>query len=308
MDFFSTLRAFVAVVEDGGFAKAARGMGLATSSVTRQVNALEGHLGTQLLNRSTRSVTLTDAGERYYEQASRILGDLDEANREISESTGPPRGLLRVSLPVAFGRLHIAPAIAEFLTLCPEIELDIQLTDSVVNLVEDRADLAVRIGSLESSSLIARKMAPHRRVVCASPSYLRERGEPAEPADLLQHNCLTFAYGRENQRWRFTGPSGQEDVAVSGNLRVDNSELLREAAIGGSGLILMPTWLVGGDIRDGRLRAVLTDWEIRGAGGSEPAIHAVYLPNRRGSKKVKTFIDFLIARFGSPPYWDQGVI
>ena len=153
MDFFAALKAFVAVVEDGGFAKAARRMSVVTSSVTRQVNALEEHLGTQLLNRSTRSVTLTDAGESYYAQASRILGDLEEANRSISEADGLPRGLLRVSLPVAFGRLHVAPAISEFLRACPDIELDLMMTDSVVNLVEERVDVAIRIGRLESSSL-----------------------------------------------------------------------------------------------------------------------------------------------------------
>ena len=304
MNTFAALTAFVSVVDHGGFAKAARGMGLATSSVTRQVNTLEGYLGTQLLNRSTRSVTLTDAGERYYEQAARILGDLEEANRGISEAGGPPRGLLRVSLPVAFARLHVAPAVSDFLKTCPDIELDLMMTDSVVNLVEERVDLAIRIGVLESSGLIARKIAPHQRVVCAGPDYLEEYGEPRTPADLTRHSCLTFAYAGGGQSWRFAGPSGEEEVRVGGNLRADNSEVLREAAIGGSGLILMPTWLVGNDIEAGRLRAVLTDWEAS-QGGPGAAIHAVYLPNRRGSKKVRAFIDFLITRFGSPPYWDR---
>lgn len=304
MDIFAALNAFVSVVDNGGFAKAARGLGMATSSVTRQVNALEGHLGTQLLNRSTRSVTLTDAGARYYEQAVRVLGDLEDANRSISETDGPPRGLLRVSLPVAFARLHVAPAISEFLRACPDIELDLMMSDGMVNLVEERVDLAIRIGSLESSSLIARKIAPHRRVVCASPDYLGEHGEPRTPADLAQHACLAFAYAGTGQSWRFAGPSGETEVAVKGPLRANNSEMLREAAIGGSGLILMPTWLVGGDIEAGRLRAVLTDWDA-GPGGADAAINAVYLPNRRGSKKVRAFIEFLIARFGSPPYWDK---
>ena len=304
MDLFAALSAFVAVVEDGGFAKAARREGLATSSVTRQVNALEAHLGTRLLNRSTRSVTLTHAGESYYEQASRILGDLDEANRTVSDAGGPPRGRLRVSLPVAFGRLHVAPVIPEFLRTCPDIELDLTMTDSVVNLVEERLDVAIRIGSLGSSRLIARKLAPHRRVVCASPDYLGAHGEPTAPADLARHACLTFAYAKGNQRWRFAGPSGPQEVMVKGHLRADNSEMLREAAIGGAGVILMPTWLVGSDIDAGRLCRVLADWDAS-PGRAGNAIHAVYLPDRRGSKKVRAFIDFLIARFGSPPYWDQ---
>ncbi|MEM7025798.1 MAG: LysR family transcriptional regulator, partial [Pseudomonadota bacterium] len=294
----------VAVVEDGGFAKAARRMSMATSSLTRQVNSLEGHLRTQLLNRSTRSVTLTHAGQSYYEQASRILDDLEEANRSISEAEGPPRGLLRVSLPVAFARLHVAPAISAFLRSCPDIELDLMMTDSVVNLVEERVDIAIRIGSLESSSLISRKLAPHRRVVCASPGYLKAHAEPRTPADLAQHTCLSFSYAKGDQTWRFAGPLGKEEVPVRGNLRTNSSEMLREAAVGGSGVILMPTWLVGADIDAGRLRVLLPDWEA-GPGGAGAAIHAVYLPNRRSSKKVRAFIDFLIARFGSPPYWER---
>ena len=170
MDVFTWIKAFVAVADKGGFAKAAREAGAATSSIMRQVDALEEHLGAILLNRSTRSVTLTPAGEAYYAQAVRILSDLDEANRSVSELHGPPRGLLRVSLPVAFARLHVAPIVPEFIKSYPGIELELLMTDSFVNLVEDRVDLAIRIGSLESSTLIARKLAPHRRVRALSTS------------------------------------------------------------------------------------------------------------------------------------------
>ncbi len=303
MDRFAALKAFVTVVEEGGFAPAARRTGVATSSVTRQVDALEEDLSTQLLNRSTRSVTLTHAGETYFEHAVRILGDLESAHLEVSEGAGPPRGLLRISLPVAFARLHIAPAIPVFLRMYPGIELDLAMTDDVVDLVEERLDLAIRIGSLEASSLIARKLAPHRRLVCASPDYLGERGEPQSPAALAAHNCLTFSYMRGPRIWRFSGRS-EEAVRVGGNMRANNSEMLREAAIDGLGIILMPSWLVGADIEAGRLRAVLTDWEAN-PGSAGAAIHAVYLPNRRTSRKVRVFVDFLIARFGSPPYWDR---
>lgn len=163
---------------------------------------------------------------------------------------GAPKGVLRVSLPVAFARLHVAPAITEFLRLYPGITLDLSLTDDVVNLVDDRLDLAVRIGSLESSSLISRKLAPHRRVVYGSPDYLAEHGEPHSPADLGRHNCLPISYNTGGRVWRFSGKS-EETVRVTGNLRANNSETLREAAIGGAGLILMPTWLVGADIEGG---------------------------------------------------------
>ncbi|WP_454726007.1 MULTISPECIES: LysR family transcriptional regulator [Cupriavidus] len=302
MDTFAALKAFVAVIEEGGFAPAGRRMGVATSSVTRQVDALEASLGTQLLNRSTRSVTLTSVGESYLEHAARILGDLENANLEVSEAAGQPRGLLRASLPVAFARLHIAPALPAFARLYPGIRLDLTMTDDVVDLVAQRLDLAIRLGGVDSPSLVARRMAPHRRLVCASPDYLARRGEPGTPADLAAHDCLTFPYARGSSIWHFSGRS-DEAVRVGGSLRANNSELLREAAIGGMGLILMPSWLVGADIEAGRLRAVLPGWE---AGlGAGAAIHAVYLPNRRASQKVRAFVDFFIERFGAPPYWDR---
>lgn len=300
----SGLRAFVAVVEDGGFAKAARRAGMATSSLTRQVDALEEELGVQLFNRSTRAVTLTEAGESYYHQVTRILADLDEANRSVSESEGVPRGLLRVSLPVAFARLHVAPAIPRFMALCPDIEIDATLTDSVVNLVEDRIDLAIRIGRLESSSLVARKLAPHRRLLCANRAYLAEQGAPSVPADLTQHNCLTFAYSQGRQSWRFVGAKGEKTVPVNGSLRSNNSEVLREAALGGAGIALLPSWLIGADIQAGRLQALLPEWEAS-PGDTGGAISAVYLPSRRGARKVRAFIDFLVGHFGTPPYWER---
>lgn len=310
MDVFASLKAFVAVAEDGGFAKAARKAGAATSSIMRQVDALEDDLGAVLFNRSTRSVTLTPAGEAYYAQASRILSDLEEANQSVSEASGSPKGLLRVSLPVAFARLHVAPIVPKFLDSFPGVELELLMTDSIVNLVEDRIDVAIRIGSLESSSLIARKLAANRRVVCASPEYLRKHGEPNDPEELARHNCLTFSYSTGDRTWRFAKPGGNKQVRVRGNLRANHSETLREAAIAGLGFVLMPTWLIGGDLGRRLLRPVLTDWEAnvgRQIPTSQPdgGIHAVYLADRRASGKVHAFVDFLTTSFGSPPHWDR---
>lgn len=310
MDVFAGIRAFIAVADRGGFARAAREAGVATSSIMRQVDALEEHLGSILLNRSTRSVTLTPAGEAYYGQAVCILSDLDDANRSVSERHGPPRGMLRVSLPVAFARLHVAPIVPDFMKSCPSIELDLLMTDSVVNLVEDRVDLAIRIGSLESSSLIARRLAPNRRMVCASPKYIRAHGEPRVPADLAKHNCLTFSYSTGDRTWRFSKRGRDEQVRVRGNLRANNSEILREAALAGLGLILMPTWLIGDDLGGGRLRPVLTEWQAdvgrqTAAARQEGGIYALYLADRRASAKVHAFTEFLAKRFGSPPYWDR---
>ncbi len=304
MDLFASLKAFVTVVDRGAFARAARELGLSTSSLTRQVDSLEEHLGVLLLNRSTRRLTLTDAGESYHEQATRILGEVDEANRSVGEMGGPPRGLLRVSLPVAFAEIHVAPAVPDFLRAFPKVELDLILTDAMVNLVEERVDMAIRIGSLDSSSLIARKLAPQYRLVCASPDYLGTYGEPQAPDDLAGHNCLSFSYGRGDRTWRFTKGNAEQVIRISGSIRANNSLLLRHAAIEGSGIILLPSWLVGNDIKAGRLRALLTDWEAS-PGSPGAAIHAVYLPNRRSSKRVRAFVDFLAARFGSPPYWER---
>lgn len=310
MDLFAGIRAFVAVADKGGFARAARESGVATSSIMRQVDALEEHLGSVLLNRSTRSVTLTPAGEAYYGQAVRILSDLDDANRSVSERHGPPRGLLRVSLPVAFARLHVAPIVPGFMKSCPGIELELLMTDNVVNLVEDRVDVAIRIGSLESSSLIVRRLASNRRVLCVSPKYIRTRGEPRVPADLAKHNCLTFSYSTGDRTWRFSKNGRDEHVRVGGNLRANNSEMLRQAALAGLGLILMPTWLIGRDLTEGRLRQVLTEWQAdvgrqSAAPRQEGGIYALYLADRRGSAKVHAFTEFLVERFGSPPYWDR---
>ncbi len=304
MDQFSALKAFVAVVEHGGFAPAARRLGLAPSSLTRQLNALEGSLGTLLMNRSTRSVTLTEAGAQYYEDARRILEDLVNADRAASELSGPPSGLLRVTMPVAFGRLHVGPALPGFMRRHPEIRLDLHLSDAPANLAEDRPDAAIRLGALAPSALIARKLAPHRRVICASPDYLGEHGIPDAPGALAGHDCLLFDDQSAVSTWTLACAGRREKVRVTGSLRADNSELLREAALGGAGLLMMPTWLVGGDIAAGRLVPVLADWTVS-AGDEEGAVWAVYLTNRRGSRKVACFLDFLAGHFGAPPYWDR---
>jgi DNA-binding transcriptional LysR family regulator len=211
--------------------------------------------------------------------------------------------MLRVSLPVAFGRLHVAPIVPEFLKSSPGVELELVMTDSVVNLVEDRIDLGIRIGSLESSSPIARKLAPNRRMVCASPEYIRTHGELRVPADLAKHNCLTFSYSTGDRTWRFERTGQDEQVRVRGNLRANHSETLREAALAGLGLILMPTWLIGGDLTQGRLKPMLTEWQANvgrqpSAAHQEGGIYAVY---RRASGKVQAFTEFLTRKFGSPP-------
>ncbi|CDO34942.1 LysR family transcriptional regulator [Novosphingobium sp. KN65.2] len=310
---FAAIRAFVAVVDEGGFAPAARRVGQAASSFTRHVDALEGELGVTLLNRSTRHVSLTDAGETYYVRAVAILASLEEANRSLRERDGPPRGLLRVSLPASFARMHIAPFLPRFMAEYPEVELELLMSDEIINLVERRIDIAIRLGALESSSLIARRLAPHRRIVCASPAYLHQWGTPAVPADLARHACLTFAFADGERRWRFTDSAKQvEQIRIKGPLRANQAEALKEAALAGYGVVMLPTWLVGEEIAQDSLRPILTEWQADiGRLGKPPqansGIHALYLPDRRGSPKVRAFVDFLAQRFGSPPYWDRAL-
>ena len=305
MDQFAAMRAFVKVVETGGFSEASRQTLVAVSSVTRQVNALEAMLNTQLLNRSTRSVTLTAQGRKYYDRAVRILQDLEEANQGVIEQD-VPRGLVKVSVPVAFGRLHIAPIISDFFIQYPELKLDLRLSDGLSNLVEEDLDVVIRIGNLDRSggNLILRKIASHTRLVCGSARYFEQHGKPQHPEDLAEHNCLLFAYFMGYDIWKFKRDNEFYDVKVSGSLISSNSEVLRQVCLDGTGLILMPTWLIGEDIRKGSLQAVLTDCQVYPQTSIDMGIYALYLPSRRTSLRVKAFIDFLIKRFGNPPYWE----
>ena len=303
MDRFAALEAFVRVVEAGGFSQAARARGVAPSSLTRQVDGLERALGTKLLRRSTRAVAPTEAGRAYYTRAVRVLDELRAADAAVAGYDAAPHGLLRVSVPVVFGRLYVAPLLAGFLQACPAVQLDVSFSDTVIDLAVADIDVAIRLGSVGSSDLIARRLAPQRRVLCASPAYLAARGVPRVPADLAGHGCLLFAYRPGPLRWRFDGPEGVEEVQVSGPLRADNSDALREAALAGLGLILMPSWLVGADLASARLIEVLPRYQA-GSSSDEAGVHAVWLPNRRGSLKVQAFVSYLAGRLGPEPPWE----
>jgi DNA-binding transcriptional LysR family regulator len=296
MDQLSAMRSFVKVVEASGFSEAARQLNLAVSSVTRQVNSLEAMLNTQLLNRSTRSITLTPQGHKYYDKAVQILQDVEAANLSVIEQGDIPSGILRASLPVAFGRIHIAPLLSKFLAQYPQVKLDLRLSDGLANLVEEDLDLVIRIGNLDRSSdrLILRKLASHTRLVCGSLGYFEHYSIPIHPDDLIHHNCLCFTYATGNEIWRFKRYEEICEVKVSGSLNVNNAEVLRQACLDGMGLILMPSWLIGKDIQDGRLQAVLTDFQFYPQANLDTGIYALYLPNRRQSLRVQLFIDFLI--------------
>ncbi|RAU23273.1 LysR family transcriptional regulator [Paramagnetospirillum kuznetsovii] len=299
---FDYLQAFVKVAETGSFSEAARRLGLSKSMISRQVSALEADLGVRLLHRTTRSLSPTEAGRAYLERCQRILADLEEANLQVSHLQAVPRGKLRVSAPLSFGIGHLAAALPGFLERYPEIELDMNMTDRHVDLVEEGWDVAVRIGRLADSSLIARRLAPVRRLAAASPSYLAKRGIPLVPQDLTRHDCLTHGV-MVAAEWRFTDADGQGyEVAVGGRFHADNGDVLRVMALAGLGITMLPSFFMGDDIRAGRLVPVL-----EGFVPLDATLNAVYPHSRHLSPKVRAFVDYLAEVFGPEPYWDRDI-
>lgn len=304
MDTLTGMRLFAEVVEAGSFSEAGRRLGLAASSVSRQVNGLEDALSARLLNRSTRSLSLTHAGEIYYERVRRILSEVHETNAAVAQLEATPSGLLRLNAPVVFGRRHIAPHIAEFCARYPDVSIDLTLTDHFVDVIESGADVVVRVGDLTDSSLIARRLAPNRRVLVAAPKYLEASGEPATPDDLTRHRCLVYKLNVSLAEWHIRDEAGEVyRVKVSGPLTANNAEALHAAALDGLGIALLPTWTVGGDVRAGRLRRLLPGFEADLV-SQETAIHAIYPHARHLSAKVRAFVDFLVEKYRPKPYWE----
>jgi DNA-binding transcriptional LysR family regulator len=300
MDRLTAIETFVRVSETQSFSEAARRLRSSKSAVSRQVAALEAELGVRLFHRTTRSLTMTEAGRSYFERASRILADLEEANLSVSQLQSSPRGRLRVNAPMSFGFLHLAPALPDFLFRYPEIEVDVTLNDRFVDLVDEGFDVAVRIGSLEDSSLVARKLAPIRRAVCASPTYLKARGVPASPDDLRTHDCLCNSNVPLSREWRFIAADGRPwPVEVRGRLSANNGDTLKVAALRGLGLVNLPTFIVGSDLQAASLVTVLDKFVAQ-----DMTVNAVYPHSRHLSPKVRAFVDFLAERFGPRPYWD----
>ncbi|AHJ62632.1 Transcriptional regulator, LysR family [Granulibacter bethesdensis] len=305
MDMLATMQMFVRVVEFGSFSRAAGVTGVHISAISRGIASLEENLGVDLFHRSTRRVHLTEPGRIFYQHARSVLREVEEARAAASAQQGHPQGLLRLALPDAFARLHIVPHMPEFLATYPDIRLDMSFSDVRVDLIATGADAAIRIGPLLDSSLIARKLAPHRRIICASPDYLENRPAIRHPEDLVQHNCLIYSL-QPSGNWFFHHPISGEEVAVPvrGSIRADDSEPLRGCALSGLGIVLLPTWLVGNDLRSGRLSPVLPDWNAMIA--TQPSgIFGLYPPHRQVPPKIRAFLDFLQTRFGRPPYWEQ---
>jgi DNA-binding transcriptional LysR family regulator len=308
MDYFAAMRAFVRSVDLGSFSKAAAEEGVKVSTVSRYVSALEADLGAALLNRSTRNLHLTEAGTTFYHHALQILAGVEEARLATASLNQRPRGVLRINIPGAFGRRHVMPHLKDFLAAYPDIGVDATLTDATVNLIETGTDAAIRIGTLADSTLVARRLASHRRALVASPAYLAQRPPLETPADVPRHACLPFAL-QPTDAWYFLPRTGAVteplEIRIAGRLRANDSEALLGAALDGLGIALLPTWLIGDDVRTGRLTTLLPAWEALIAPGPERAIWGVYPPKKVVAPKVKAFLAFLSDRFGKPPYWDR---
>jgi len=294
------LTIFARVVGTGSLSAAARDLGMSPAVVSRRLASLEARLGVRLVNRTTRSLHLTDEGAAYYETCTRVLAEIEEADAAVSAGRAEPRGVLRVALPASFGNQHIAPLIPKFAELYPEVQIALSLSDRTVNLVEEGFDVAIRIADLADSSLAARRLAPNCRVVCASPAYLRRHGTPETPEDLAKHNCLTTTDFAMN--WDYRSADGKAgSVRVTGRYACDNWEVLREWALAGLGVALKSTWDVRRHLEDGSLVSLLPGYTF----ASDVAIYAVYPHRRHLPAKTRAFIEFLADSFGPEPYWDR---
>lgn len=304
LDRFTGMQVLSRVAALGSFSAAARSIGLSQTMVTRHVDAIEDRLGIRLFHRSTRRLTLTEAGQDYVAAVERILAEVEEVEGAATAEASEPRGTLRLNLPLAFGVRQAVPATAAFAALYPGLTIDIGLTDRFIDLVEEGWDLALRIGRLRDSSLVARRLAPIRTVLCAAPAYLASRGTPRTLADLAGHNCLgyTLPTPANAERWPF-GREGEFEVAVTGTFRANNGDALRAAALAGIGLVYQPTFLLGDELRSGQLVPVILDqppFQFANA-------YAVYAPGRHVPAKVRRFIDFLAERWAGEPPWDAGL-
>ena len=301
MDKLLALNTLLEVADAGGFAKAAQRLGVATSSVTRLMDALEASLGTALLTRTPRKVSLTDAGTAYVEQISKVLDDLTEADESILDSGAAPVGALRITVPSAYNRTQLGPHLAAFLAEYPRVALDVVVADHFADLALDRIDVAVRIGLMtRDPNLVVKKLADNPRYVVASHDYLQRTGSPSTPAALAEHECLRIAYGgsyRARQVWTFGRGAEQERVDVRGRLISNSLEMLLEAVLAGQGVALLPDWLVNHEIGAGRLMRLFPDFDVTPQNGAA-VVYAAYLPNRRHSSKVRALLRFLEARVG----------
>ena len=290
MNPFEDMRLFCQVMESGSFTAAAEQLGLSKQFVSRRLIQLEERLGVRLLNRSTRRLDVTPLGQSYYESALRLLGEVEQVEQGITGQNSEPRGTIRLSAPLSFAMAHLGCLLPQFLQRHPQVSVEVDLSDRPVDLIGEGYDLVLRIGTLEDSTLIARRIASVQRVYCASPDYLAAKGTPLRPEDLADHDCLPYGHGRQVQ-WRFLSKGKVQSVNVSGRMRVNNGELLRDTAIAGLGVTYLPTFIVADALQDGRLVTVLEDFAPEAL-----TLSAVYPQHRQSSRPVQALVEFLRER------------
>jgi DNA-binding transcriptional LysR family regulator len=299
MDRLRAFEIFATVVAKESFTRAAQALDTSPANVTRYVGELEASLGARLLNRTSRRLSLTESGRALYDRVVSILGEVSEAEAIASSAAMQPRGRLRINAPVSFGIRHLATLWPDFMARYPDIELDVSLIDRVVDLVEEGYDLGIRISQAGSMANISRKLATSRNVIAASPDYLRRHGAPERPADLSRHDCIGYSYSPTGDIWRLTGPDGAHEVGVRAIMQTNNGDTARAAAVAGRGIVRQPTFLLGDDLRAGRLVPLLPDYKV-----ADIDILAIYPSRRHLSAKVRVMVDFLAESFRGTPAWD----
>jgi DNA-binding transcriptional LysR family regulator len=300
MDQLGDLDVFARVVTAKGMSAAGRELGLSPAVISKRIRRLEERLGVRLMQRTTRQIALTEAGQGFYERVISILSSVEEAEAWVARGATSVRGTLKVSAPTSFGRLHIAPHLKPFLDAHPSLTVDLVLSDTFVDVVGEGFDVAIRIADLADSSLVARKLAPNHRVLCATPDYLKARGTPKTPGDLASHTLIAH----NTDHWRLEGPAGEHaNVRITSPLRTNSSEVVREAVLAGLGIAMRSTWDIGPELQSGQLKVVLPGW----GASKRVAIHAVYPSRRHLEQKTRAFVDHLAALYGPTPYWDDGL-
>ncbi|MDD3445216.1 MAG: LysR family transcriptional regulator [Zavarzinia sp.] len=300
MSKFEEMQVFATAVRLGGFSAAGRQLDLSPSAVSKLVTRLEARLGVRLVNRTTRAVSPTEAGQQFFERCQDILGQVEAAEDALSDHGRSPKGTLRISSTPGFAQHRLLPLLADFQAHHPSLRLELQLTGQAIDLVAERVDLAIRLGPLKETSLIARPLGESRRQVCAAPAYLARHGIPRVPEDLRGHNCLRLSTSRDFNQWHFHGPAGETLIEVEGNFVTDNVEALYGYALQGGGIVRLSSFMVRQAIDDGRLVPLLQPFEM-----ARQQIHLVYPHRRHLAPKVRVFVDFLLAAYGGDPPWDR---
>lgn len=298
MDTLTAMRLYCAVVENGSLAAASRSLGISPSVVSKQLSRLEDRLGARLLNRTTRRISVTEVGSAYFDRCKRIIADVDEAEAAVSLSHMAPRGLLKITAPTTFAHRHVTPHLPQFIELYPEVSVQVQVNDRIADLVDEGLDLAIRIAHLKDSSLIARRLAPNHRSIVATPDYLKRRGIPECPDDLLEHDLVTWGDGNPINDWHFVVNGREQVIRTRSTVTINNGDSILAAVLAGGGLAMLASFMTGEYVQSGRLLPVLDEFVHE-----DVPIYAVYPSTRHLSPKVRAFVDFLARTYGPAPYW-----